>query len=145
MKRQAHSDAAVRVLAATLSAAATCTNGLPASLPVVSTPNSLATAEAAAHQVTSVGPAVRSPVPRLTEWRKGDERRFRELARREAVGEITLAEARELEELAQARQELMFPRSADQILEEIRRRDAVAKLIQAIHVCAQVLPADRSA
>jgi len=112
------------------------------SAPVVTTARSTTSDDASVNQVTSGGPILPAPVPRLTAWKKIHERRFRELGRREALGTIAADESLELEDLAQARRDLVFPRSADQIIAEIRRRDAVAKLVQAIHLCAQVLPAN---
>ncbi len=67
-----------------------------------------------------------------TEWTRAMAKRFRELAKREALGVIARGEMQELEHLAQERRNLEYPRPADEVLWELNQRQVTADLIGAL-------------
>lgn len=78
-----------------------------------------------------------------TEWTKPMAKRFRELARKEALGMIAPDEAGELERLTRDRRNLEFPRPADEVLWEINQRQVTANLVQALSKYVQFHQAPR--
>lgn len=67
-----------------------------------------------------------------TEWTKAMAKRFRELAKKEALGTIAPAELQELESLTRDRRNLEYPRPAEEVLWEVNQRQVTAKLVQAL-------------
>lgn len=80
-----------------------------------------------------------------TEWTKAMARRFRELARKEALGTIAAEEASELERLTRERRNLEYPRPADEVLWEINQRQVTANLVHALKDYVQFHQAPRHA
>lgn len=66
------------------------------------------------------------PLP--TEWDKKLEREFRQLALKEATGEITAGEANRLDGLNYWRNRLVTPPTADEILTQIKRDRILEKM-----------------
>ncbi|HRT10329.1 MAG TPA: hypothetical protein P5233_18255 [Candidatus Paceibacterota bacterium] len=75
---------------------------------------------------------VRTYFQPASEWTKSMARRFRELARKEALGELNEDEAAELERLARERRELQHPRTVEEVLWETKQREVTGKLVQAL-------------
>jgi hypothetical protein len=69
-----------------------------------------------------------------TEWTKTMAKRFRELAKKEALSTIAPEELRELERLTRDRRNLEYPRPADEVLWELRQRRVTGNLVQALKV-----------
>ncbi|MBI2928790.1 MAG: hypothetical protein HYY24_24265 [Verrucomicrobia bacterium] len=67
-----------------------------------------------------------------TEWTKAMARRFRELAKTEALGSIAPEEMQELERLTHDRRNLEYPRPAEEVLWEVRQRRVTGNLVQAL-------------
>lgn len=67
-----------------------------------------------------------------TEWTKAMARRFRELARKEALGTIGDEEMQELERLTRDRRNLEYPRPGEEVLWEYNQREVTANLVQAL-------------
>jgi hypothetical protein len=68
----------------------------------------------------------------VTEWTKAMTLRFGELTRLEALGTIAPGELNELEQLANNRRNLQYPRPADEVLWEINQRQVTTNLVQAL-------------
>lgn len=75
---------------------------------------------------------VRTYIQPASEWTKIMARRFRELARKEALGELSGEEAGELERLARDRRDLQHPRTVEEVLWEARQREVTGRLVQAL-------------
>ena len=67
-----------------------------------------------------------------TQWTKAMAKRFRELAKKEALDTITGEEVVELERLTHDRRHLQYPRSAEEVLWECDQRQITANLVQAL-------------
>jgi hypothetical protein len=67
-----------------------------------------------------------------TEWTKAMAKRFRELAKKEALGTIPPEELQELERLTRDRRNLEYPRPTDEVLWEVRQRRVTGNLVQAL-------------
>ncbi|NLH73443.1 MAG: hypothetical protein GX456_10355 [Verrucomicrobia bacterium] len=65
-------------------------------------------------------------------WTKAMAKRFRELVRKEALGNLTNDESVELERLARDRRDLLHPRTIEEVLWEAKQRKVTAKLIEAL-------------
>lgn len=72
-----------------------------------------------------------------TEWTRAMAKRFRELAKKEALDTIAPREMEELERLTQERRILKFPRPADEVLWELNQRRVTADLIGALNKYVQ--------
>jgi len=143
MISQRNSDSAVRVFAAILSATTPALSmddeQQQASTLKVSTDASQLDV---ARVLTSKVPALHlRKVP--TAWTKTCTKRFMALSRKEALGTLQDSERRELEDLSSTRRLLLFPRTSDEIIADVRQRNAVAKLVSALHACAQSIPQNR--
>ena len=67
-----------------------------------------------------------------TEWTRQMAKRFREMAKKEALGTIVADEMKELERLTQDRRNLEYPRPAEEVLWEYNQRQVTANLVQAL-------------
>lgn len=67
-----------------------------------------------------------------TEWTKTMARRFRELARKEALGTLAPEESVELERLTRDRRNLEYPRPVEEVLWEVNQRQVTANLVRAL-------------
>ncbi len=67
-----------------------------------------------------------------TEWTRAMAKRFRELAKKEALNTIASEELQELERLTRDRRNLEYPRTADEVLWEVRQRRVTGNLVQAL-------------
>lgn len=65
-------------------------------------------------------------------WTAEKGQRFRELARRESLGDLPVEEQAELEELTRLRRSVKNPRSADEILWERRQNRVTNELVRAL-------------
>ena len=74
----------------------------------------------------------RVQLPTHERWDSKDTQRFKELARLEAFGEITVQQMAELEALTRLRRRTKYPRSADEILWERRQGILTHSLIAAL-------------
>ncbi len=88
---------------------------------------------------------VRSYKEPASEWTKSMAKRFRELARKEALGTISEAELAELEQLARDRRLLQHPRTVEEVLWETKQQAVTAKLVQALREYVEFHQATRSA
>jgi hypothetical protein len=66
------------------------------------------------------------------EWTRAMAKRFRELVRKEALGELQPQEAMELEQLTRDRRHLLYPRSGKEVLWEVKQRELTEHLIKAL-------------
>jgi hypothetical protein len=71
--------------------------------------------------------AISLQVP-ATKWTRKMQKRFDELARLEAVGKLIPDQVAELEYLSRTRQRLLFPRTADDIIFEMKERQLNSRL-----------------
>ncbi|MDH7502016.1 MAG: hypothetical protein QHJ82_04780 [Verrucomicrobiota bacterium] len=67
-----------------------------------------------------------------SQWTKAMAKRFRELVRKDAFGDLTNAESLELEQLARDRRNLLHPRTIEEVLWEAKQREVTAKLLEAL-------------
>jgi|GEM_PF-2076874 hypothetical protein len=74
----------------------------------------------------------RSYREQATQWTKAMAKRFRELVRKEALGNLTDAESAELEQLTCDRRNLLHPRTIEEVLWEAKQRKVTAKLLEAL-------------
>lgn len=143
---QRNSDKAVRVFAAALAATTPALATEPAPRVEYATHGTdLPWGEAGPQMAVTASanvPTVRR-IERPTSWTKALARRFHELSKKEALEQINPEEQGELDALTVTRRELQFPRSADDIIAEIRQREAITKLVQALHACAKAIPTHR--
>ena len=75
---------------------------------------------------------VNALIPRDQEWNKKKERRFLQLAEKEAVGKLNAAEGGELDQLSEFRNASKVPRSGEEILREFKHRQVTHDLLQAL-------------
>lgn len=71
-------------------------------------------------------------VPIVEHWDPGKNGRFRTLAKKEALSELTPEEAVELESLTQLRRQEHHPRSADEIIWHRRQQKLTRTLLEAL-------------
>jgi len=69
---------------------------------------------------------------RIEEWSSKLDKEFRKLAAKEAFSEINDKEQQRLDDLAKARERLVYPRSAEEILAELQHEEMVKSLTQAL-------------
>jgi nitrate reductase cytochrome c-type subunit len=86
----------------------------------------------AAARIGTEADQTRTYAAQATEWTRAMAKRFRELAKQEALGTIGAGEQQELERLTQDRRHLEYPRSPDEVLWEIDQRQVTANLVQAL-------------
>lgn len=67
-----------------------------------------------------------------TEWTRQMARRFRELAKKEALGMIAGDEMAELERLTHDRRNLEYPRPVEEVFWEYNQRQVTANLVHAL-------------
>ncbi len=67
-----------------------------------------------------------------TEWTRPMAKRFRKLAKKEALGTTAPEELQDLERLTRDRRNLEYPRPADEVLWEVRQRRVTGNLVQAL-------------
>ena len=72
-----------------------------------------------------------------TKWTKQMAKRFDELSIMEAFGKISPEQMIELEDLAQDRRNLKYPRSAEEVLWEYRQRRITSNLVKAVQEYAR--------
>lgn len=75
---------------------------------------------------------IRSYSEPASEWTAAMTKRFRELVRKEALENLSPAEAVELERLTRDRRNLQHPRTVEEVLWETRQREVTARLIEAL-------------
>jgi hypothetical protein len=71
------------------------------------------------------------------EWTATSGIRFKQLIRKKALDDITIAELVEFKTLSELRSKTLFPLSADQILLQRRQRNAAARLLEVVKEYAE--------
>lgn len=107
----------------------------PASLAFMPVDVVLADRMPAPEQTSETGPSGSVTVAMTTspeEWTKQMEREFRQLALREAEGDLTAAQVGRLEHLSAWRDRLVEPRSTEEVLQQLRRDRLLEKIADAL-------------
>lgn len=71
------------------------------------------------------------------EWTAASGIRFKQLIRKKALDDITIAELVEFKALSELRSKSLFPLTADQILLQRRQRNAAARLLEVVKEYAE--------
>jgi hypothetical protein len=98
---------------------------------VVSNPDPVAEWTALGHNTEVSSPRVKFSLPDL-EWTSKQEKRFLDLAGREATGLLSPGDLDELERLSQLRRGLKNPRRGEELLWEYEQRDLTRNLLSAL-------------
>jgi hypothetical protein len=110
------------------------TSGISVNVPVEFVSNAaLATTDFSSVNTSSTLLARKAEV----EWTAASGIRFKQLIRKKALGDITIAELVEFKALSELRSKTLFPLTADQILLQRRQRNAAARLLEVVKEYAE--------